>query len=110
VAILFTTAIAVGLILTANLAALAETTVALLVIVFAIVHLSVLALRRKEDVDPDHFRVPLIVPVIGIGISVALLTQIDGKIWARVAILLGVGLVLWAINWLLVRREGAISG
>ncbi|MFI5025713.1 MAG: APC family permease [Solirubrobacterales bacterium] len=110
VAILFTTAIAVGLILTANLAALAETTVALLVIVFAIVHLSVLALRRKEDVDHDHFRVPLIVPVIGIGISVALLTQIDGKIWARVAILLGVGLVLWAINWLLVRREGAISG
>ena len=105
VAILFTTAIAVALILTADLAALAETTVALLVIVFAIVHASVLALRRKDDVDHDHFRVPWIVPVIGIGISAALLTQIDGKIWGRVAILLAVGLALWVINWLVVRRQ-----
>ena len=105
VAILFTTAIAVALILTADLAALAETTVALLVIVFAIVHASVLALRRKDDVDHDHFRVPWIVPVIGIGISAALLTQIDGKIWGRVAILFAVGLALWVVNWLVVRRQ-----
>ncbi len=104
VAILFTTAIAVALILTANLGALAETTVALLLIVFAVVHVSVLALRRDEEVDHDHFRVPWIVPVIGVGISIALLTQIQEKVWARVGILLAVGIVLWFVNWFIVER------
>ena len=57
VAILFTTAIAVVLVLTAELK-LAETTVALLVIVFAIVSATVLYLRR-DPVEHEHFRVPL---------------------------------------------------
>jgi basic amino acid/polyamine antiporter, APA family len=108
VAILFTTAVGVVLVITANLEKLADTTVALLVIVFAIVHATVLYLRR-ESVEHDHFRVPAIVPVIGIAISLALLTQIEGKVWARVGILLAVGLVLYAVNWLIVRRQGAGS-
>ena len=37
--------------------------------------------------------------MIGIAISIALLTQIDGKVWARVGILLAVALVLWLLNW-----------
>jgi amino acid transporter len=104
VAILFTSAIAAVLVIEADLEKLADTTVALLVMVFLIVHICVLVLRR-EDVDHDHFRVPVVVPVIGIGISLALLTQIEGRVWPRVGILLAIGLVLWAINWLVVRRE-----
>ncbi len=95
VAILFTSAVCVALVLTANLASLAETTVALLLFVFMIVHISVLVLRQKEDVDHDHFKVPLIVPVIGIGISIALLTQIKSQVWERVGILLAIGIALW---------------
>jgi APA family basic amino acid/polyamine antiporter len=108
VAILFTTAIAVVLVITGNLEKLADTTVALLVVVFAIVHVSVLVLRR-EPVEHDHFRVPSAVPVIGIAISVALLTQIEGKVWARVGILLAVGIALWVVNWLVVRREASTA-
>jgi basic amino acid/polyamine antiporter, APA family len=105
-AILFTTAIAVVLVITANLEKLADTTVALLVVVFAIVNGTVLYLRRDE-VEHDHFRVPSVIPVIGIGISLALLTQIEGEVFARAGILVGVGLVLWVVNWALVRAQRA---
>ena len=57
VAILFTSAIAGSLVIEADLEKLADTTVALLVMVFAVVHLCVLVLRR-EEVDHEHFRVP----------------------------------------------------
>ncbi len=107
VAILFTTAIAVGLIVEANLEKLADTTVALLVIVFAIVNASVLYLRR-DRVDHDHFQVPSIFPVLGVGVSIALLTEVEGEALARAGILVGIGVVLWAVNEL-VRRKTAAS-
>lgn len=61
VAIGFTTLIAAGLILTGDLGALADTTVLLLLAVFIVVNVSVLVLRRDE-VEGDHFRVPVMVP------------------------------------------------
>jgi basic amino acid/polyamine antiporter, APA family len=109
IAILFTTAIAVVLVLTADLEKLADTTVALLVCAFAAVHVSCLVLKRDEP-NPEHFRVPWIVPVIGVGISGALLTQVEGETWGRVAILMGLGIVLWGVNALLLRGESKPSG
>ena len=61
VAILFTTAIAAVLIITGDLSKLADTTVALLVIVFAIVNVSVLVLRRRPG-RPRPFPDPVGVP------------------------------------------------
>ncbi len=60
-AIIFTSLVAAGLILEANLEALARTTVALLLIVFTIVNATVLWLRR-DPVDHDHFQVPSVDP------------------------------------------------
>ena len=103
-AIAFTTALAAFLICTGDLASLADTTVALLVIVFAIVNISVLVLRR-EPADHEHFVVPSAIPVIGVGISLALLTQIESETYVRAALLVGLGVVLWIVNWLIVRRQ-----
>ena len=103
VAILFTAGIAVGLITTADLEKLAEVTVALLVIVFMIVNASVLYLRR-DRVDHDHFQVPSVFPVLGVGVSIALLTQIEGEAFMRAGILVGIGVVLWLINEFFLRR------
>ena len=64
-AILFTTALAAVLVSTGDLASLADTTVALLVVVFAVVNISVLVLRR-ERVEHAHFVVPSAVPIIGV--------------------------------------------
>ncbi len=103
VAILFTTAIAAVLIITGDLSKLADTTVALLVCVFAVVNISVLVLRR-DPVDHEHFRIPSIFPVLGVGVSIALLTQIEGEVWARAGIMIAIGLGLWLLNELLLRR------
>ncbi len=103
VAILFTTAIAIGLILEADLEKLADTTVALLVIVFAVVNATVLYLRR-DRVDHEHFRIPSVFPVLGVGVSIALLTQIEAETFARAGILVGIGVALWLVNELLLRR------
>jgi len=107
-AILFTTLLAVILVSTGDLGDLADTTVALLLVVFIIVNVTVLVLRR-DPVEHDHFQVPSIVPVIGIGISIGVLTQTDGEVFARAGLILLLGLVIWVLNALLVRREGDAS-
>ncbi|HUR84802.1 MAG TPA: APC family permease [Solirubrobacteraceae bacterium] len=107
-AIAFTSAIAAVLVATGDLASLADTTVALLVIVFAVVNVSVLVLRR-ERVEHEHFRVWSFVPVVGVGISIALLTQVEGETYVRAAILVAVGVALWIVNWLVLRRERATA-
>jgi amino acid transporter len=105
IAIAFTTSIAAVLVATGDLDSLADTTVALLVIVFGIVNVCVLVLRR-EPADHEHFVVPTVVPVIGVGISLALLTQIEAATYGRAAILVAVGAALWIVNWLVLRRQG----
>jgi basic amino acid/polyamine antiporter, APA family len=106
VAIIFTSLVAAALIIEANLEALARTTVALLLIVFTVVNATVLWLRR-EPVDHDHFQVPSVIPVLGVGVSIALMTQVRSEDWGRALILLGVGVVLFAINWAAVRKFGS---
>jgi amino acid transporter len=105
-AIAFTSAIAAVLVATGDLGSLADTTVALLVVVFAIVNVSVLVLRR-EPVEHEHFVVPSFVPVGGVGISIALLTQVEAATYGRAAILIAVGVVLWFGNRLVVGRQDA---
>ena len=64
-AILFTTALAFGLItFVGAVPALGGTTALLLLIVFTVVNVAVLVLR-KDPVDADHFRTPTVLPVVG---------------------------------------------
>jgi amino acid transporter len=106
VAIVFTTALGVVLVCTGDLGGLADTTVALLVIVFAVVNVTVLVLRG-DSVEHDHFSTPSVVPVVGVGISIALLTQIEAVTFGRVGLILVLGVAIWVLNALLVRREPA---
>jgi amino acid transporter len=115
VSVLFTTAIAFGLIVYvvrasasadgANaIALLGGTTSLLLLCVFTVVNVALLVLRRQK-VDHDHFRVPAFVPVIG-----ALTCAFLAGPWARssdqmqqyeiAGYLLAVGVVLWLLTWL----------
>ena len=104
-AIVFTTVLAVILVSTGDLGDLADTTVALLLVVFIIVNVTVLVLRR-DPVEHDHFKIPSVIPVIGIGISIGVLTQTDGEIFARAGLILLLGVAVYVLNALLVRREG----
>jgi len=100
VAIIFTTLIAAGLIVLGELETLADTTVLLLLLVFAVVNVSVLVLRR-DDVGVDHFRAPTAIPIIGIAVIVLLLTQTEAKIFGWAAALLGLGVVLYGVTYAL---------
>ena len=91
VAIVFTTAVAMLLIVTGDLEALADTTVTLLLIAFIGVNAAVLACRR-DRVDHDHFHVPSAVPVIGVLVCIGLLTQREGEVFLRSGALLLLGL------------------
>jgi len=118
VSILFTTLLAFGLIIyvvranasedgASNVSLLGGTTALLLLCVFTVVNVALLALRT-DTVDHDHFRTPFVLPVIG-----ALTCAFLAGPWARseenqaqykIALgLLAVGVVLWAVTWLVNR-------
>ena len=77
----------------------------LLLLVFVVVNIAVLVLRR-DRVEHDHFHAPAVFPILGILVSIGLLTQQDGSTFLWAEGLLLVGLVLWAINVLILRRTG----
>jgi basic amino acid/polyamine antiporter, APA family len=98
--ILFTTAIAFGLIFFADLAALGGTTSLLLLCVFTIVNVAVLVLRR-DPVDHDHFRAPTALPVIGAVACAYLASPLSGRAGADyriAAVLTVIGVGLWLVT------------
>jgi len=77
----------------------------LLLLAFIMVNVSVMVLR-SDRVDHEHFRTPTIFPVLGIVVSVALLVYTavsDISIFYLAGLLLGIGLVLYAVNFLVKR-------
>jgi APA family basic amino acid/polyamine antiporter len=100
VAIVFTTAIVIGLLLTADVERLAAVTVLFLIAVYAMVCVSALKLR-KDKVDHDHYRAPTFILWAGLVANIGLLvnTVIDdpGSVGYS-GIMLAVGLGLYLIN------------
>ena len=103
VAIVFTTLLALALAITGDVGELANTTVLLLLVAFTLVNISVLVLRR-ERVPHRHFAVPSWVPALGAVTCLVLMTQFKADIYVRGVILVGIGLGLCGINFLLTRR------
>ncbi|MEV5428004.1 APC family permease [Streptomyces sp. NPDC052701] len=103
-AIAVTTALAMLLALTGNVATLASTLVLLLLVVFLMVNVAVLVLRGDPG-TADHFRVPTALPVLGAASCLVLATQIEAQVWWRGLAVLGVGTALAAVA--AVRRAGA---
>jgi APA family basic amino acid/polyamine antiporter len=107
--ILFTTAIAMVLVATVDITVLGGTTSLLLLIVFTVVNVAVLVLRR-DPVEHKHFRAPSALPVVGAITCAFLASPLSGRPareYGIAAILLGVGLLLWGVNQLVLRRDRA---
>ncbi|RSM76004.1 amino acid permease [Kibdelosporangium aridum] len=108
VSILFTTAIAVVLVSTVDISVLGGTTALLLLVVFAIVNIALLVLR-KVKVEHKHFRTPTVIPVIAAVLCLYLASPLSGRPardYYVALILLGAGLVLWVINYFINRAAG----
>jgi basic amino acid/polyamine antiporter, APA family len=99
VAIVATLAVSIALTLTGDLGDLANTVVLLLLVTFASTNLAVIVLRRRPDEgEPDHVRVPIALPWLGLASCVALAAQQEASVWLRAALLLLLGIVLFALT------------
>lgn len=108
IAILFTTAVACGLIFyvaafasSEAIAVLGGTTSLLLLAVFAMVNVAVLVLRRDVRDARGHFKTPTALPVIGFLTSLYLVTPLSGRPGTQyllAGILLLIGMVLFGIT------------
>lgn len=106
--ILFTTAIAFGLIILVTkggssdvIGALGGTTALLLLGVFTIVNICVLVLR-KDAINRRHFVTPTALPILGAVLCFFFVTPLTGRASIQYEIagwLLALGVVLWAITW-----------
>ncbi|KAE8762664.1 APC family permease [Georgenia thermotolerans] len=107
-AIVFTTAIAAGLIIVVTnlmgaetVTALGGTTALLLLAGFTVVNVAAIVLRRRP-LDRAHFRAPRVLPYLG-ALTCAYLVGpwAQDPIEYRIAgVLVGIGVVLWALTWL----------
>jgi len=119
-AIVFTTVLALGLIVVVRLqaensvvAALSGTTALLLLAVFSVVNVAVLVLRREPD-RPGGFKAPTVIPVLG---AVACLYLLGP--WARLeadmiqykiaAGMLALGVALWVVTFFVNRATGTTT-
>jgi amino acid transporter len=106
VAILFSSAIAYILVMSVDISVLGGTTALLLLVVFTIVNIAVLVLR-KHKVEHAHFRAPTWAPFAGIVLCFFLATPLSGRPWIQfviAGILLVIGVVLWLVNHLVVGK------
>ena len=107
-AIIFTTLLAAGLItFVGAVPQLGGTTALLLLGVFAVVNVAVLVLQR-DKVEHDHFRTPVWVAVAGAATCAFLVGPWTGRDPAQygiAAVLIGIGVVLWGVTRLWMRKE-----
>ncbi|MBV7377993.1 APC family permease [Maritimibacter dapengensis] len=106
-AILFTTALAAGLItFVGAVPELGGTTALLLLAVFTVVNIAVLVLR-SDTVDHDHFRSPIAVSVAGALTCAFLVGPWTGREpvqYLIAGVLIGIGIVLWVATRIWMRR------
>lgn len=107
IAIAFTTLLALGLILfVGEVPELGGTTALLLLAVFTIVNIAVLVLRR-DQVEHRHFRTPTVLPVVGAlscGFLVTPYTDRNPDQYLIAGALLGIGVLLWVVNYFALRN------
>jgi amino acid transporter len=106
VSIAFTSLLAIILVVVGDISQLGGTTALLLLLVFTIVNIAVLVLRR-DPVEHNHFRAPTWMPFAGIALSGFLVTPLAGQPLQRYVIagvLLAVGAILWLVNYWFVGR------
>ncbi|WP_431969436.1 APC family permease [Nocardia sp. bgisy134] len=108
IAIAFTTLLALGLIaFVGEVPELGGTTALLLLAVFTVVNVAVLVLRR-DPVAHKHFRTPTALPVVGAlscGFLVTPFTDRNPEQYVIAGVLLAIGVGLWLVNQLVIRRQ-----
>lgn len=97
-AIAVTTATAALLMASGDVGGLARTTSLLLLVIFAVLHVALLRIRRAEAQPPAGiFRAPSWSPIAGIAVCLALTASFEASVYLRGALMLAVALVCYAL-------------
>lgn len=78
---------------------LAQTTSLLILIVFLLVHLSLIRVKSRRERHAG-FRFHVLAPIVGGLLCLALIVNFPGEAFLRAAALLGVGALIWAVQGL----------
>ena len=100
VAIVATFLITLGIALSGTVKVLGQTTSTIMLTLFVIVNLSLLVIRIRKlppDSERFHFRVPILVPCLGVLFALSLLTQAPEGAFGRSGLLLMIGFVFYLI-------------
>jgi amino acid transporter len=97
-AILAVLGVALVLALSGTLTYLAGTTSLLLLMVFFVVHVSLIAIKRRTSTPPRTFCAPAVVPVVGALTCIALMPFVPRGSLLTAAIILGLGAMLVAVH------------
>lgn len=81
--IVLAAALVATLVFTGTLAVLAQTTSLLIMVVFGLVQLSLIRVKRAPGAPRPLIQVPLAVPYLGLGLTLALLTRFEGSVYIR---------------------------
>jgi APA family basic amino acid/polyamine antiporter len=108
VSIIFTASLVCLLLATADVDRLATVTVVFLIIVYGMVCLSALVLRRGDGVEHEHYRAPTYLLYLGVAANVGILvhTAIDDPgslVWC--AAILAIGVVTYFLNRFVMRGD-----
>jgi amino acid transporter len=91
-------ALALGVVVSGGVRALAQGTSLILLAVFATLHLALLVLKWREPAVPaDAFQVPSLLPAAGLVSCVGLAFHFPAETYMRLAAVVGVALVLYGL-------------
>jgi amino acid transporter len=85
------------LVFTGGLKVLAQTTSLLIVVVFLLVHVSLIRVKLKKEAY-SGMRFPMMFPCLGVVLSATILTQFPLAVWLRSLTVVGIGFFLWVLQ------------
>lgn len=85
------------LVFTGGLKILAQTTSLLIILIFFLVHLSLLQIKRKK-IPHVGIAFPWIFPVLGAALCLLILTQFPKEVWLRSSLLLAIAFLVWGLQ------------
>ncbi|MCG3200922.1 MAG: putative amino acid permease YhdG [Gammaproteobacteria bacterium] len=107
VTVVLTGVLSLLLVASGSVTVLAQTTGAILMLVFMFVHLSAILTRRRQPAPPGRFTAPRIVPHLGVGLCVLLLTQFPIAVYQRLAVIMAASLAVFLL--LRTRPSGTVA-
>jgi amino acid transporter len=108
VTIVLTAVLSLLLVASGSVTVLAQTTGAILMLVFLFVHLSAILTRRQGPAPAGRFAAPRVIPYLGVTLCVLLLTQFPIAVFQRLAIIVAGSLLVFLL--LRMRAAAFVAG